>query len=89
MSHKISDCRNLFNTMSTVELNQPAPKYREWKKTKEIHPLKYYEQIISALNMSSTNDYISMDLDHEEDEIFKQDFQEIFQDLRRRRQEKS
>ena len=75
--------------MSAVELNQHASKYREWKMTKEIHPIKYYEQMISDFNMSSTNDYISMELDHEEDEIFKHDFQKILQNLRRRHQEKS
>ena len=75
--------------MPAVELNQHASKYREWKMTKEIHPIKYYEQMISDFNMSSTNDYISMELDHEEDEIFKHDFQKILQNLRRRHQEKS
>ena len=75
--------------MSAVELNQHASKYRKLKMTKEIHPIKYYEQMISDFNMSSTNDYISMELDHEEDEIFKHDFQKILQNLRRRHQEKS
>ena len=79
-------CKNT----SKVEVKKDTPKYQEWTKTKEIHPIKYYEHMIIDLDIdgTDTDDYI-MESEYDDDVQYQQNSQEFLQDLRRHSQKKS
>ena len=65
---------------SKVEAKKDTSKYREWIKTKEIHPLKYDEQLLLDFDIDGAGEDYYNELFMEENELH---CQELLNSLRR------
>ena len=62
----------MSNNTAKLEAKKDTFKYRERMKSIEIHPLKYYEQMILDINMDGTENDDHTELFLEEKELQRQ-----------------
>ena len=78
----------MSNNTAKAGAMKDTSKYREWNKTKEIHPIKYDEQMILEFDIDdSDNDFRELCL--EESILHQQELKEILHNLRRYPEQKS